>query len=187
VAYASGQFDTLTEPASFTVRHLNNLNRSGDPDIIKAFQDRANATNRRFNRLTKTFASQKDRVKQLQAALTHGPSASLTDALKLEGLETDLLNMAIELYGNETLTKRETEAATSLSNRLSMATWGSYGMRSNPTGTMVKQLDIVTARLPSIENELLEIVQGIDALMRANVDAGGPYLESGLNQSLNLQ
>ena len=187
VAYASGQFDTLTEPVSFAVRHLNNLNGSGDPAIILAFQDRANATNRRFNRLTTTFASQKDRVKQLQTALTHGPSASLADALKLEGLETDLLNMAIELYGDKTLTKRETEAATSLSDRLSMATWGSYGMRSNPTGTMVKQLDIVTSRLPSIEKELLEIVQGIDALMRANVDAGGPYLEPGLNQSLNLQ
>lgn len=82
------------------------------------------------------------------------------------------------------MSKREFEALPGLGDRLSTATWGSYGMRSEVTGTMRAQLDFVEAALPALEKELLALQSKLKALETQSIKDGAPYVRGGLEKPL---
>jgi hypothetical protein len=89
--------------------------------------------------------------------------------------------MDIVLNGDASLSKREFETLPGLGDRLSTATWGSYGMRSEVTGTMKAQLAMVETELPKLEKELEALQAKLKALETKSIKDGAPYVRGGLD------
>lgn len=179
IGYHQGAFDTLTAPKTFAVKHLN-PEPAAVSESLRAFQDEINVANHRFDRFTMTYDRVKDQVGKLEKALKAMPNGSLKDLQALEALENQLLDIGIEIHGDQLKAKYEFETLPGLQSRLSTATWGCLYIQSEPTSTMREQLDIVMKRLPVLEAELKAIQDAVNEMAADMIDAGGPYLEGGL-------
>lgn len=184
VGFAQGSFDTLTSVKTFEVKHLNNLTLPSTDGTLLAFQERVNAASRRYDRFEMTYRETVSLAKDLYEALKYTPSANPADVQSVLSVQTALEAMNIVLNGDASLSKREFEALPGLGDRLSTATWGSYGMRSEVTGTMRAQLDYVEAALPALEKELLALQSKLKALETQSIKDGAPYVRGGLEKPL---
>jgi len=185
VGFSNGQFDTLTGPASFEVKHLNNLTLPATNGDLLAFQQRVNQVSRRYDRFEMTYRETVSLAKDLFEALKYSPGANPTDLQSVLAVQTSLQAMDIVLNGDASLSKREFETLPGLGDRLSTATWGSYGMRSEVTGTMKAQLNYVEAELPKLEKELEALQAKLKALEVKSIKDGAPYVRGGLEKPLN--
>ncbi len=184
VGFAQGQFDTLTAPKSFDVRHLNNLTLpAGNADLL-AFQQRVNQVSRRFDRFEMTYRETVSLAKDLYEALKYSPNANPADLQSILNVQSSLQAIDIVLNGDASLSKHEFETLPGLSERLSTAAWGSYGMRSEVTGTMKAQLSLVEAELPKLEKELASLQVKLTILETQSIKDGAPYVRGGLEKPL---
>ena len=184
IGFAEGKFDTLTEPKAFNVKHLNNLSLPSTDLALQKFQQRVNQTGRRYERLDMTFKETQSLANDLYEALKYTPSGSPEQLQTVMQLQSDLEAMDIVLNGDASMSKREFETLPGLGDRLSTATWGSYGMRSEVTGTMKAQLDIVEAALPKLEEKLEALQKSLKMAETSAIQDGAPYVRGGLDQPL---
>ena len=184
VGFSHGRFDTLTSPTSFEVKHLNNLTLPATNADLLAFQQRVNQVSRRYDRFEMTYRETVSLAKDLFEALKYSPGASPVDLQSVLEVQSSLQAMDIVLNGDASLSKREFETLPGLGSRLSTATWGSYGMRSEVTGTMRAQLNYVEAELPKLEKELEALQAKLKALETKSIKDGAPYVRGGLDKPL---
>ena len=116
--------------------------------------------------------------------MKYSPGANPADLQSVLAVQASLRAMDIVLNGDASLSKREFETMPGLGDRLSTATWGSYGMRSEVTGTMKAQLEIVEAELPKLEEELELLQTQLKALETQSIKDGAPYVRGGLDKPL---
>jgi len=140
---------------------------------------------RRYDRFEMTYRETVSLAKDLFEALKYSPGANPTDLQSVLAVQTSLQAMDIVLNGDASLSKREFETLPGLGDRLSTATWGSYGMRSEVTGTMKAQLNYVEAELPKLEKELEALQAKLKALEVKSIKDGAPYVRGGLEKPLN--
>ena len=184
VGFSNGQFDTLTDLTSFEVQHLNNLTLPATNADLLAFQQRVNQVSRRYDRMEMTYRETVAFAKDLAEAMKYSPGANPADLQSVLAVQSSLRAMDIVLNGDASLSKREFETIPGLGDRLSTATWGSYGMRSEVTGTMKAQLEIVEAELPKLEEELELLQTQLKALETESIKDGAPYVRGGLDKPL---
>ena len=184
VGFSHGRFDTLTSPTSFEVKHLNNLTLPATNADLLAFQQRVNQVSSRYDRFEMTYRETVSLAKDLFEALKYSPGASPVDLQSVLEAQSSLQAMDIVLNGDASLSKREFETIPGLGSRLSTATWGSYGMRSEVTGTMRAQLNYVEAELPKLEKSLEALQAKLKALETQSIKDGAPYVRGGLEKPL---
>jgi hypothetical protein len=117
-----------------------------------------------------------DLAKKLGKALKATPEASLKDLEELNYQEDLLREIVIEINGDADISAKEFEVLPGLGERLSIATWGSFSMRSKPTSTMKEQIRIVREALPRLEKKLEEILFAIEKIETRNEAFGIPFV-----------
>ena len=121
-------------------------------------------------------------AKKLKEALKMTPESNLKDLETILILEGDLRTILAEMKGDKDISQHEFEVLPGLSERLSMATCGSFGMRSEPTSTMKEQLRIVEDAIPELETKLKRIINSIEKIEMQAIKSGSPYIRGGLNR-----
>ena len=82
----------------------------------------------------------------------------------------------LKMPSRQDISAKEFEVLPGLGERLSIATWGSFSMRSKPTSTMKEQIRIVREALPRLEKKLEEILYAIEKIETRNEAFGIPYV-----------
>ena len=108
-------------------------------------------------------------------------SSILSTESNPEKYKVELREILNELNGDKDISEHEFEVLPGLGERLSMATWGSFGMRSKPTSTMQEQLKIVREALPKLQKKLENIKGTIERIEAKNINLGTPYLRGVMN------
>ena len=176
IGYKEGSFDTLLTSKKFSLNHLNNLTLPALDDELINFQALSNSTLRDFDKFQMSLDETIDLAKKLGKALKATPEASLKDLEELNYQEDLLREIVIEINGDADISAKEFEVLPGLGERLSIATWGSFSMRSKPTSTMKEQIKIVREALPRLEKKLEEILFAIEKIETRNEAFGIPYV-----------
>ena len=176
IGYKEGSFDTLLTSKKFSLNHLNNLTLPALDDELINFQALSNSTLRDFDKFQMSLDETIDLAKKLGKALKATPEASLKDLEELNYQEDLLREIVIEINGDADISAKEFEVLPGLGERLSIATWGSFSMRSKPTSTMKEQIRIVREALPRLEKKLEEILYAIEKIETRNEAFGIPYV-----------
>ncbi|WP_409769114.1 VPS10 domain-containing protein [Thermaurantimonas sp.] len=122
-------------------------------------------------------------VRSVKNALRIFPGSDpqrLKDATDIERLLGDI---SIALRGNKILGNDEIPMPTPLADRLNTAIYALYYYSGEPTGTALRQLDIVADQLPTIIRQLREARQRIEFLTTYLIDIGGPYWKTRLPEN----
>jgi hypothetical protein len=176
IGYKEGSFDTLLTSKRFGLNHLNNLTLPALDDELINFQALSNSTLRDFDKFQMSLDETIDLAKKLGKALKATPEASLKDLEELNYQEDLLREIVIEINGDADISAKEFEVLPGLGERLSIATWGSFSMRSKPTSTMKEQIRIVRETLPRLEKKLEEILFAIEKIETRNEAFGIPFV-----------
>ena len=176
ISFSKGAFDTLSSNQKFSLNHLNNLSLPALDDELLKFQSLSNETLRIYDRLDMSLNETVELVERLEESLKISPEGNLNDLEALVQMEVKLREILNELNGDKDISEHEFEVLPGLGERLSMATWGSFGMRSKPTSTMHEQLRIVREALPKLQEKLEKIKASIEQIEEKNINSGTPYL-----------
>jgi DNA repair exonuclease SbcCD ATPase subunit len=176
ISFSNGVFDTLSSNEKFSLNHLNNLSLPALDDELLKFQSLSNKTLRIYDRLDMSLTETIELADRLEESLKISPEGNLNDLEALIQMKAGLREILNELNGDKDISEHEFEILPGLGERLSMATWGSFGMRSKPTSTMHEQLKIVRKALPKLQEKLENIKDSIERIEEKNTNSGTPYL-----------
>lgn len=151
--------DTLTAPSSFQVRHLANLSLPAEkPSELLALQKQLDALQARMEVVSRGMNEVESRLKRATTTVEYGtnvPTNLRADMVKARG---ELRALGLILDGDELLESKEFETMPGLKDRLNRATWGAYGMRSEPTQTMKDQRRVVADQLTDVEKRVAALL-----------------------------
>lgn len=166
---------TLGEPQTFRLKPLDTATFAADLDEVAAFH-REVAEAMRTVRAASDFSDEiQDRIDRLRVAVFNTPEAQDGLTATLRGLELRLLDLKVELEGDDTVAGRSEPTPLSLSERISQVSWGSSESSAPPTRTHRKALDIVSTHMPRVLGELRDLdaeLEKIESLLEA---MGAPW------------
>jgi len=116
-----------------------------------------------------------ERIDHLRVAVFNTTSAEGDLAPRLRALEVRLLDLLVELEGDDTVASRSEPTPPSLAGRLNRVVWGSAESTAAPTGTHRESFDVVARHFPRIQRELTDIdveLEEIETLLEA---MGAPW------------
>lgn len=114
-------------------------------------------------------------ISQIKNGLRALPGADPSKLKEATAIERQLGDISILLNGNKILGNDEIPMPTPLTGRLNHAIYVLYYYSGDPTGTALRQLDIVSEQLPDVVNRLRLVKQRIEFLSTYIIDIGGPY------------
>lgn len=177
----NGTTAPLTEDATFELKHLNNNpSATEDQAALAAFQASVDAANRDLSALDNELDRQVKLVKQLEAAVRNTPGVSLDLLAQLRKIDNQLADVRIQMNGDRSLSSREFETVTSLNDRLGITAWGSYSSTSAPTGTQIRELEIIRAAISGIVTSLNQTGDQLLIIKEEAYAQGAAYLEGDL-------
>lgn len=177
----NGTTSALSEAATFELKHLNNNpSAAEDQAELAAFQALVDKANRDLTALDNELDRQAELVKQLEAAVRNTPGVSLELLAQLRQIDNQLADVRIEMNGDQSLSSREFETLSSLNDRLGITAWGSYSSTSAPTGTQMRELDIVRSAIAGIVTTLNQTGDQLLIIKEEAYAQGAPYLEGDL-------
>ncbi|MBT3317874.1 glycosyl hydrolase, partial [bacterium] len=143
---------------------------------LVAFQQKCVKLRRAVDATSAVCNDAETRVKKLQASLFSMPNVDQELVVKLQNLETKLVDLSEALHGDPTRSRRNESSPPSLSSRLGRAIWGSWESTSAPTGTHRQSYQLVAQHFPPILEQLREIV-GVELIEIENSleQAGAPW------------
>lgn len=133
------------------------------------------ATNQ-LNQLTAELSAIKNSLRIIPGA----EPSKLREASSLDRLIGDI---SIIINGNKVLGNDEIPMPTPLSTRLNSAIYALYYYSGEPTGTALRQLHIVSEKMPDVIDSINQVQQRIEYLSSYIIDVGGPYLKGRLPEN----
>ena len=174
--WEDGAWTDLADPVSFEIRPLGLATLPAeDAAAVLAFQKRSAAAQRAATGASSAAEEIRSRIDHLRQATLDTPAGDLDWAVRLEGLETRLEEVLVELEGDRTVASRNEPVPPSLLNRLFQAIYGQWTSSSAPTKTHERQIEIVEEGLPGILEGLRSIEADLTTLEAEAEAAGAPW------------
>ncbi len=180
---ANGITEALTEATSFQLNHLNNATFVGDDLEKNDFNTELDAAYRDLSAVSQELDRQQERISELEAIVRGTPGVPMEFLAQLREIDNQLADISIVLNGDQSLTRREFETTTSLSEILGISAWGAYSSSAAPTQT---QRDGLTTVAEELQGIISQLEQSADALLIIKTQAyayGAPYLEGDLPEN----
>jgi len=178
----NGTLRPLNVKQSFEIKWLNNNTfRADDYKKLAAFQDSLETIRREFVALSQMYNKLEDRCGDLKALARNTPGAPLTILNDLQKIEKDLINLSIQMGGDDIRAKHEFESAPSLMSRLNSAIWNSYSTTSAPTGEQRKNMRILLQERIPLQTELKRIEGELKNFYSILLNSGAPYLDGDID------
>ena len=166
----------LGEPQTFTCKPL------GEATLPAASRREVSDFHRRCAELQRAvigasrFADElQERIDHLRVAVFNTTSAGEDVATELRKIELRLLDLLIELEGDDTISNRSEPTPPSLSRRIGRVVWGSWESTAAPTVTHRESYTVVATHFPRVQHGLRDIdadLMEIESLLEA---MGAPW------------
>ena len=165
----------LGEPQSFHLKALDTATFRDDPEDVAAFRREA-AQAQRTVHATSAFANEvQDRIDRVRVSVFNTPDADDDMTAALRKLELRLLDLRIELEGDDTIADRSEPTPPSLRDRISRVNWGGAESSAPPTRTHRETLHLVEDRMPQVLDELRDIDAELRKIEKVLEAMGAPW------------
>ncbi len=124
-----------------------------------------------------------EEIRSVKNALRITPGADPLKLKEVSAIERLLGDISIAINGNKVLGNDEIPMPTPLAARLNSAIYTLYYYSGDPTGTALRQLDIVSEQLPEVIRKIEQARQRIEYLSTYLIDIGGPYWKGRLPEN----
>ncbi|PMB19903.1 glycosyl hydrolase [Schleiferia thermophila] len=138
---------------------------------------------RQLTAATSMLEEMHNELKSVKQALRIIPGSDPKYLNEAAFIENQLMNIRIALQGNRILGNDEIPMPTSISERLNQSIYALYYYSGEPTGTALRQLEIVENQLPDVLEKIRQAKQKIDFLTTYLIDTGGPYWKGRLPEN----
>ena len=173
-----GKWTELAGPVTFRAEVLAQatLPASERADLTE-FQVKVADLQRVLMGAGRTAREAHSRIDHVRQALLDTPGGSVRDLLdRLDAVESDLLDLEVELTGDGTKARREEATLPGLTDRIGRVVYGYWASSSAPTKTMRDNVAIVERQLPAALDTLRKIVeQDLVAIETELERRGGPW------------
>jgi photosystem II stability/assembly factor-like uncharacterized protein len=171
-----GKVTRLADPVSFNVIPLKNSTLPAkDAVAAEAFMKRLGELNRAISGANRLRGELNDKVNHMEKALELTPSAPLEMVADIQKLKDDLRNIGYALNGDPTKSRRQFSTPPSISGRVGTVEWTYSNTRSEPTKTMVDQLNIAEEEFAPVMTRIKTVVSAIEAMEKKMESIGAPY------------
>lgn len=172
----NGEISELLPAQNFEIEALNNKTLPAqDKAAVLAFQKNL-AELRRSVRGAGSLKSETDkRISHIKAAVQTYPSAPLQMMQSVKVLEGKMQDIAIQLYGDNSLSSRQFETKTSILTRLEWAVYSCWYNSSAPTKTSLSNYEIAKSEYEELIGKLHSVVKDVEKLEKQLDAAKVPY------------
>jgi ABC-type transporter Mla subunit MlaD len=118
------------------------------------------------------------RIEHLLRAAQDTPAASEQQATELRALRARMQDLRVTLNGDATLASRYEPVPLDLLTRVATIAGGTWGSQSAVTGNHRASLEVASAQLPKVLEELRSIEAGLTGLEQVLEGVGAPWTPS---------
>jgi len=173
-----GVTTVLSGPINFKVERMYKGALDGAaPEVTAAFWKETEKLNKSVTAATKVLNETIKKLALMESALKRTPAAPGNLDKQLYDLKQELFVIDEKMNGNRS--KREVGEKTNptISSRLDIATWGSFGSTYGPTQDQKQSLEIAGSEFVELKKELDVILNlKLPSVEKALMDAGAPWV-----------
>jgi photosystem II stability/assembly factor-like uncharacterized protein len=168
----------LSVPMKFKVERMYKGALEGaTPEVTAAFWKETERLNKSVSAATKTLNATLTKIDLMQKALERTPAAPGELDQQLYNLKKDLFIIDEKMNGNRSKNEVGEKNNPTISSRLSMAKYGTFGSTYGPTETLKRNLEIAGSEFVELRKELDNILNvKLHAFEKALIDAGAPWV-----------
>lgn len=171
-----GNLSRLAGPVDFKAELLhNNKLEASDKAALLAFQEKVRELNRANEGARRALGELSDRVKHLRTAILKTPGADKDLLTQLEEVQNSLRSMAIQLNGDESISKREFETPPSINDRIGEVIWALWSSTSAPTTTQKTSYQSAYDALKGVLENMRDADKTLTGIEKTLEAAGAPW------------
>jgi photosystem II stability/assembly factor-like uncharacterized protein len=173
--FEDGKFTELVAPQPFKVVGLNAVTLpAADKKALEAFSKKAMSLMRALGSVQGVYSELNNKMRFLKAAWQNTPKAASDLPAQIMGIEKQLLGISTMLYGDRTLSRREFETPTSMSEKAYRIAGNLISTSAAPTQTMQAAYQSLSKQLTAVIADLKKVQTDVAALEAALTTAGAP-------------
>jgi photosystem II stability/assembly factor-like uncharacterized protein len=112
----------------------------------------------------KLYSETNERIKHIKAAIEQYPTVPLGLMKEVKELEKEMNAISLELFGDETLSKREFETAPSIDGRIGWIVYTTWNTTAAPTDAAKKYFKIAQEEYPVVLEKLKKVITSVKTL-----------------------
>ncbi|MEO1448948.1 MAG: glycosyl hydrolase, partial [Bacteroidota bacterium] len=171
-----GEMKELVGPQSFEITPLNNTTLPAeDREALVAFQKKVSELSRSVDGANSLRRELDNKLAHIQAAVAKTPAATPDLMKEVHDLKAQMRGINMALNGDASLSRREFETPPSISNRVGLILYGSWGSTSAPTQTMKDGYDIAAEAFEPVMSDLKGVIKSVKGLEDKLEELGAPY------------
>lgn len=156
----NGEISQLAGPVEFEAKALQNTTLPAeDSGELVAFQQKVAEFNRIVRGAVEEAETLGKRLKKIKYALFNTPENTAELQNKVQDMEEKLMDLMVELTGDETKSKRNAPTYPTITDRVGTVIYGLWGTTSSPTQTQQKNLSIAKEEFNSVYSELENLLE----------------------------
>ena len=173
----NGKLKLLNEPVPFKIEPLNNQSLlATSKATLLEFQNQIAELRRRVKGAGALLSETSSQLKYIKAAVQSYPSVPLELMPRIKSLENDLNQIEINLYGNNSKSKRDFETYPSISGRIGTIVYQLWHTTTSATNTQKEGYKIAIEEFEPLLVKLKTASAGITALEQELEKYGVPYI-----------
>ena len=174
--FEDGKFTELVEPVAFKIEALNMAAMAPtDKKALLEFAKKVEELYRVVDGTNEFRAELVNKLRSMKRAAQATPAVSQSTLQEMISLENRLTDVSVKLSGDVTLTKREFEAPTSFSSRVSNIMNGLISTTVTPTNSFIQLYEDASGKFAPIFNEVKAIAAEVLKLETVLEKSGAPY------------
>ena len=174
--WENNQLTELSGPITFeTVSTATATLPAADKAAALAFQQEADRLKKAAAGTSNAIGEVEARIDHLRQAALDTPGGDSSWPSRLEGLETRLNDLQVELTGDSTVAQRNEPTAPSIMSRVNRALRYSLTTTSAPTNTQRRQVEIAAEAFGPVLDGFRALAEDLEALEIEMEAAGAPW------------
>ncbi|BAO77354.1 glycosyl hydrolase, BNR repeat precursor [Winogradskyella sp. PG-2] len=172
-----GQLQPLTDPVSFEVKALNNVELPAENRIEKvAFQKAISQIQAEFGIAQNLMSESRNKLKYMKEAVKRAEQPLGNLASTLKSIEDQLDDIQLAMYGDPVKRRLDIDQPPSPANRLGSIGWEQKYSTATPTQTHRDSYAIAKEQVKAIKSQMENIFNNsLKALEQQLINAGAPY------------
>jgi len=166
----------LVAKIPFKINSLNNTTLPAeDRKALVVYQKEIAETRRKMKSANALRNNLSDQIKYIYNAIEQTPAIPLTELKNVKLIEAKLDQIALELLGDRSISKRDYPTLPGLMSRIENVVYSSFFSTSATTEIQKQQHEIVKQSLQAIENDLMKIKTQVASLEQMLEKYKAPY------------
>ena len=166
----------MVDKTPFSCIWLDDLSTPSDnKSELLSFQIKVDKLRKAVDASGKVLNDLNNRLKFIESAINSYPNLDLNKLKVIYNLKLLKDSLKTELYGDQSLSKRDIEQQESISSRVGIVIWNMWRSRSNPTETNKMLYNSAGSDFTALVPKFLKFTQGVENLEKYLEDNEVPF------------